>query len=116
MSFLNDYLLKHRDAEGSGLSAEYAVVPRITCEDGFSISVQANSGAYCLPRDHIGTWSHVECGFPSDVPTEIMDYIEDSSSPTSTVYGYVPIELVEALIARHGGIKEAVSGQERTHE
>ena len=34
-----------------------------------------------------------------------MRYCEDPETPTETVYGYVPIELVETLIAAHGGMK-----------
>jgi len=76
-------------------------VPRIECVDGFSISVQGSEYSYCSPRENIGPWYQVECGYPSAIPTEIMDYVEDSDNPTGTVYGYVPIELVELLIANH---------------
>jgi hypothetical protein len=34
-----------------------------------------------------------------------MEYAEDPDNPTNTVYGFVPIELVEQLIENHGGIK-----------
>ena len=100
---VNEYLAKFRAPKSI-----YPLVPRIECHDGFSISVQANAAAYCSPRDNDGPWNKVECGFPSDIPTEIMDYVEDSDEPTQTVYGYVPIEYVEKLIESHGGIKEKV--------
>jgi hypothetical protein len=81
---------------------------RITCADGFSISVQAHDGAYCRPRDSQGPWYKVELGFPSEaLGPEFTEYCEDPEKPTETVYGYVPIELVEALIARHGGFAVA---------
>lgn len=32
-------------------------------------------------------------------------YREDDLDYTDTVYGYVPIEVVEKLIEKHGGIK-----------
>lgn len=35
-----------------------------------------------------------------------MQYAEDEDRPTATVYGYVPVSVVEALIDKHGGIKE----------
>lgn len=35
----------------------------------------------------------------------INEYAEDDSDYTNTVYGYVPIEIVEELINKHGGIK-----------
>lgn len=101
---LNKYLeeeMAKRIGQGN-----YPVVPRIECKDGFSISVQAHQGAYCSPRTGHGPWSSVECGYPTTEPTEIMEYAEDSENPTGTVYGYVPINLVEELIMNHGGQKE----------
>jgi hypothetical protein len=87
---------------------ESFVAKRITCADGFSISVQAHEGAYCRPRESDGPWHKVELGFPSEDPgKEFVQYCEDPESPTETVYAYVPIELVEALIARHGGFQQS---------
>lgn len=98
---INEYLLQQR-----GPHDLLPVARRITCRDGFSLSVQANRGAYCSPRDNEGPWHKVEVGFPSSVPEGIMEYAEDAEDPTGTVYGYVPVDLVEALIAKHGGMKE----------
>jgi hypothetical protein len=76
----------------------------ILCKDGFKFSVQASSFHYCSPRNNIGPYSHVEVGYPSQTPIpEIMEYAEDASKPTQTVYGYVPVELVQKLIDAHGG-------------
>ena len=104
---LNEYLMSQRDENDPKVRDDYSfpLAKRIECEDGFSLSVQASHGAYCSPRTNIGPWEEVEVGFPSDVPTNIMRYCENSESPTQTVYGYVPIELVEELIAAHGGMK-----------
>ena len=33
-----------------------------------------------------------------------MEYAEDADNPTGTVYGWVPVEVVDAVIAAHGGI------------
>lgn len=100
MSVVNDYLLKNR-AKG-----EYGLAPRINCVDGFSVSVQVGRGSYCSPRNGIGpVWDSAELGFPSEPPNDsIMPYVEDESDPTGTVYGYVPMPLIDALIAEHGGI------------
>jgi len=81
--------------------------PRITCADGFSMSVQACKSHYCTPRDNFGPYSKVEVGFPSERVEEFMRYAEDRSRPTDTVYAWVPIELVEDAIEAHGGMKEA---------
>lgn len=101
---LNQYLTKHRPRPVTRDS--YGIVPRIICKDEFSLSVQANWGAYCAPRDNFGPWTEVEIGFPSAVPELITGYVDDSEDYTGTIYAYVPIGLVEQLIALHGGIDE----------
>ena len=90
--------------KNAGLSGTLHIFPRIYCADGFNISVQAHSGAYCSPRDGQGPWSLVECGYPSAEPELIMQYAEDKENPTATAYGYVPIDLVDQLLELHGGI------------
>ena len=104
----------------------------ITCADGFTVSVVAGGGTYCTPRpslctcaftpdgaktiisahtgftlhDYPGPYTEVEVGFPSARPEpweQWAEYVEDPDEPTETIYSYVPVELVEALIASHGG-------------
>lgn len=75
----------------------------LLCKDGFRISVQASDYTYCAPRNYQGPWTHVECGYPSDKPEFILSYAEDPEAPAETVYGYVPIELVQKLLNHHGG-------------
>lgn len=36
-----------------------------------------------------------------------MEYAENPSEPTDTVYGYVPVSIVEAVINSRGGIVQA---------
>jgi len=102
---LNKYLTSQRDMsdERTLSNDSFPLAKRITCADGFSLSVQATHGAYCAPRTNIGPWYEVEVGFPSAVPELITSYAE-STKFTDTVYAYVPIELVEQLIERHGGM------------
>ncbi|MHC3427237.1 hypothetical protein [Streptomyces sp. DT18] len=96
---------------------------RIRCADGFSLSVIAGAGAYChpfpglarswaddsvytVPADYPGPYTKVEVGFPSERPepwSDWAEYAEDPDEPTETVYGYVPVETVRALIDSHGG-------------
>ena len=84
--------------------------PRITCNDGFSISVQGSSFSYATPREDNppNGYTHVECGFPSSKPTTkaLLDYAEcfGDSDYTDTVYAYVPVEVVQAELDAHGGI------------
>ena len=80
----------------------------VTCKDGFSVSIQASSTAYCEPRtDDAFVYSSVELGFPSAEDDLIMQYAEDPDQPCDTVYGWVPVKVVNLLLAKNGG---AVSG------
>lgn len=86
-----------------GLSYQ-KVRPRIVCNDGFSISVQCSEMAYCTPRLNQAEYSEVELGYPSEDEPLIFKYAEDTGSYTSTVYPYTPIEVIEEVISKHGGI------------
>lgn len=80
--------------------------PRIICKDGFEISVQASCIHYCEPRENgLTKYDYVELGFPSESDNCILEYAEDPDKPTETVYGWVPIEVVNQLIEKHGGIE-----------
>ncbi len=94
---LSDYIEQHRGAMDR-------ISPRIVCKDGLSLSVQASKYHYCSPRDDFGPWSQVEVGYPSATCESLMPYAESPDSPMESVYGYVPIQIVEKLIEDHGGI------------
>jgi len=78
------------------------------------MSVQGRDGAYCTPRaDYPDTpYTAVECGYPSSKPITkaLLEYAElfgdDNDDYTDTVYGYVPVEVVQAELDAHGGIVE----------
>jgi len=76
----------------------------IFCNDGFKISVQANIGVYCEPRINTKFYNSVELGFPNQVEELILPYAENSENSTNTVYGWTPIEVIEEVIVKHGGI------------
>lgn len=80
--------------------------PRIECKDGYKISMQASDGHYCSPRKNLkdGMYHKVELGYPNQFD-ELIDVYAEEKGSIDTVYGYVPIEVVEALIAKHGGLK-----------
>lgn len=80
----------------------------LTCADGFTMSVQASHFHYCEPRKDRGPHTKFEVGFPSEVEPLLMDYAENPDDPTQTVYGWVPADIVDQVIAKHGGIKEDV--------
>ena len=78
--------------------------PRVHFADGFSVSVQASQFHYCRPRiDNAEKYEAVELGYPSAADDLITDYAEGDTY-TDTVYGYVPVEIVDKLIEKHGGI------------
>jgi hypothetical protein len=78
--------------------------PAIECVDGFIMSVQASETHYCAPRDYDGPYAEFEVGFPSEREEQLMPYAEDPERPLDTVYRYVPLEIIEALVEKHGGV------------
>lgn len=84
--------------------------PRAYMNDGFSISIQASTYTYCFPRfNDLDEYKSVELGFPSCEDELINEYAEDPRFYTNTVYGYVPVEVVDELIKKHGGIVKVMS-------
>ena len=80
---------------------------QVVCADGFEMSVQAHQGAYCSPRrSNADKYEEVEVGFPSIEEPMLMEWCEEPHQPTDTVYGYVPVQVVTNVIAKHGGIVE----------
>lgn len=87
----------------------------IICADGFSVSVIAGWGTYCsprpdwfnnVPRSYAGPYYEVEVGYPTARPEpwgDWAEYCENDTDPTGAVYACVPIEMVRALVASHGG-------------
>ena len=80
----------------------------VVCADGFSLSVQANKGAYSEPRNDVGPYVSAEIGYPSSFCWYIQDYAEDKDDPTGTVYGWVPASVIRMCIDAHGGMVEGV--------
>ena len=87
--------------------------PMVVCADGFSMSVQANGGAYCSPRvENAERYDTVEIGFPSESEDLILKYIESGYTdtyggepdPTQSVYPNVPVSIVSLVLAKHGGM------------
>ena len=84
------------------------IFKRIELADGTTLSIQANKCAYCSPRrdlDSATGYYEFEIGFPSREIPEIMGYAETPESPTDTVYGYVPYEVIQDFIDKYGGVK-----------
>ena len=92
-----------------GMTNKKSLNTKVVCSDGFTMSVQANQYAYCEPRlTNAEQYTHVEIGYPTSLESLILEYAEDQTKPTETVYAYVPAALVYAVIVKHGGM---VSGE-----
>ena len=80
---------------------------RAICKDGFSLSVQADSMAYCSPRvDNADNYTAVEVGFPSSHEPLLAPYQDGEGAMTQSVFGYVPSELIGLVLIKHGGMVE----------
>lgn len=118
MSELNNFLAVMANAkiEGRGLFKKgYEkgpfFIPRIYCKDGFNISIQIHESNYAGSENGIRTygmdWKLVEWGFPSQEIDAKKYKAFDPDHTMDTVGGYVPIKLMEELIAEHGGLDYA---------
>lgn len=99
---VTDLLKKEKIAKSSGnifaaMMAMRENRPKAICADGFKMSIQASDEHYCQKTDD-GSYASVEIGFPSSSESLLDDYGVDG------VYGYVPLTVVDAIIAKHGGI------------
>lgn len=107
MSVIQKYWRRHaKPRKGYG----FVTVPEIVCKDGFKMSVQASASHYCAPRELVasGAYAAWEVGFPSKKEKALMPFCEDADKPTETVYGYVPTQIIDDLIAKHGGLEQTV--------
>ncbi len=90
----------------------YIMRPKIVCNDGFFMSVQAGKGLYSDPRKTASDYLEVEIGDPSQEEPLINPYAEENNNYTKTVYPYVPFILTEQVIEKHGGINEVETFKE----
>ena len=107
---ITEFFKKTYPISKEGLSFNYNCRPRITCNDGFSFSVQASEGHYCAPRYMIEEgYYEAEIGFPSIEEPLIFQYAENQYDLTQTVYGWVPTSIIDEVIEKHGGINECIT-------
>ena len=121
MNNINEFIQKYRTVKmypdvpnirGKG-SMAVSRNPLVVCKDGFVMSVQCGQSLYSSPRDVAKRYSEVEIGFPSAPESLIAEYADDweierDDDPKlcETVYGYVPVKLVNKVLKKHGGIDE----------
>jgi len=76
--------------------------PVFKCDDGYVVSIQAGQWAYSIPRrDSEDSYESYELGFPNRSDELLDEYAENIDDLTETVYGYVPADVVLALINKH---------------
>jgi hypothetical protein len=76
----------------------------LVCADGFQLSVQGGQSAYSKPREkrlNIYAYDSMEIITSELLPSEFKDYQDGEGSQ---IYGYVPVEMIESLLASHGGV------------
>lgn len=100
--WLSDWLAENRRPRCGGMVLR---APVIVCGRGLQMSVQANRFCYCIPQRDTGPYRWVEVGFPNRKIREFLRYAEDRKNPKGTVYGYVPVRVVEKVINRYGGVQ-----------
>lgn len=86
----------------------HIVFNHIKCKDWFSMSVQASYGHYCEPRitlfsKHSFIYETMEVWYPSEKQDLLMPYCAQET--WEGVYWQVPIEILNKIIEKHGGIK-----------
>lgn len=79
--------------------------PRVYAKDGWNVSLQINNGNYCESENgyrKLGhTFKKVEFGYPSNLDEELLEFAEQ---PTNNTVGSCPIEVLEKIFEKHGGI------------
>lgn len=82
------------------------IFPKIECADGFSLSVQGHHGAYSNPRDDFAPrYETVECMGDPKADELLAPFERDCNGGSDwMVYPYVPVEVIVALIEKHGGL------------
>jgi len=98
----NKYVQENRvEVRGYGYN-----IRQIVCKNGLAMSVQASQHHYCSPREDQGPYQMVEVGFPNRKVEALMEYAENPATPTSTVYGFVPVEVINKIVDDNGGLAE----------
>lgn len=94
----------NRVKNGISLVTKNYLFEELELNDGLSLSVQASDGHMCYPREAIkdkSEYKEVEVYSHGVYVNELIHFC----SETEFTYGYVPVELMEELVEKHGGIK-----------
>ena len=84
---------------------EFNRFPPIICNDGLFMSVQAGENYSCYPRENLEDFDYetVEISRHEDTDAEELLYLFISDYD-KYILSNVPVEVVDAVIEKHGGI------------
>lgn len=102
-SATNEFLREHYIPNNHG---KYVTRPRAKCADGYSVSIQAGSGSgvRCWPNTDTDEFTHVAVDMPTCVDEELLPYRFDLDDPEEIFYFFVPVEVMDKVLEKHGGI------------
>ena len=103
---INEFIQKYRTVTKLVPGMTSSRTPKVVCNDGLEMSVQAGQSLYSEPRDVADSYEEAEVGFPSTEESLLTSYAEDEENLCGTVYGYVPCSIIDKVIEKHGGIDE----------
>ena len=102
MDHVNNFLiLTRRSANETCLPSRQQIRPKVWCLSGLRMSIQASEFHYSHPRTNTPPYTAVEIGYPNRYIPEFAPYLD-----LDTVYGYVPVAIVNQVIEDNGGITQ----------
>lgn len=82
------------------------IFPEMVCADGFKMSVQGHFGGYSTPRDDFADRGYVAVEVMTAPNAEpLLDERGGETNDDWSLYGYVPVSIIERVIEKHGGLK-----------
>jgi hypothetical protein len=95
------------------VSGCFRELPDLICKDGFGMSLQASSGHYCYPQKlcvNFADYEEFEVKFLGRLNPQDCEFLESAGfyqmDDPEAIYEFVHRQIVEALIASHGGIAD----------
>jgi hypothetical protein len=103
-------------ANKNGFSDKKKINVRAICADGFSLEIQAGYGFDSIPGHQHSKYMRVQVNNPSEVDKELLPFMNKEldinflpieQDPTKSKFSFVPVALLDKILAIHGGIVSA---------